>query len=192
MMWAKDKTSERDLILRAKNGDAVAFNQLVYRHDKHVLSIASRFAGNTEDVKDIYQEVFLKVYRGLGNFRFQSALSTWIHRITVNVCLSHNQRRQRSPFVPIEPGEREVSSAIEIHDKDARADGHLLNRELSDRISLALRTLPPKQRMVFTLRHHHGEQLKEIARAMKCTEGTVKRYLFDATRRMREQLEDLL
>jgi len=191
-MWAKDNISEKDLILRARNGDSIAFNQLVYRHDKQVLSIAARFAGNTEDIKDIYQEVFLKVYRGLGNFRFQSALSTWIHRITVNVCLSHSQRRQRSPFVLIDPGEREAASPIEIRDRNARADGHLLNRELSDRISLALQSLPPKQRMVFTLRHHHGEQLKKIARAMKCTEGTVKRYLFDATRRMREQLEDLL
>ncbi len=180
------------MILQAKNGDVVAFTQLVYRHDKQVLSIAARFAGNAEDAKDIYQEVFLKVFRGIRNFRFQSALATWIHRITVNACLSHAQRQRKISLASTEPGEGERKPAFELPDEDARTDGRLLNQELSDRIALALQTLPPRQRLVFTMRYHHEQQLKEIARAIQCSEGTVKRYLFNATRRMREQLEDLL
>jgi RNA polymerase sigma-70 factor (ECF subfamily) len=191
-MCPKKEPTERNLILQAKNGDIVAFEQLVCMHDKQVLSIAARFAGNFEDAKDIYQEVFIKVYRGIRNFRFQSALSTWIHRITVNVCLSYAQRRRSPPLIPIERGNSDTGSVVQIPDEEARTDGRLLQREISDRIGQALKTLPPKQRLVFTLRHYHGHQLKEIAAVMKCTEGTVKRYLFDATRRMREQLEDLL
>ena len=194
MMCTKteQEISERNLILQAKRGDFGAFNQLVHRHDKQVLSIAARFAGNAEDAKDIYQEVFLRVFRGIKRFRFQSTLSTWIHRITVNVCLSHTLRRKRTSLVSIERGDHDTQSSIDIRDDDARTDGYLLNRELADRIGLALQNLPPKQRLVFTLRHHHGQQLKEIALAWQCTEGTVKRYLFDATRRMRDHLEDLL
>jgi RNA polymerase sigma-70 factor (ECF subfamily) len=192
MMWSKDEPSERNLILQAKKGDVVAFERLVCRHDRQVLAIAARFAGNAEDAKDIYQEVFIKVYRGIKSFRFQSALSTWIHRITVNVCLSHAHHRKKTPRVSLDREHPETESTAQILDEDARADGRLLQREISERIRMALDTLPPKQRLVFTLRHHHERQLKEIATVLNCTEGTVKRYLFNATRRMREQLEDLL
>ena len=78
---------------KAQQGDILAFEQLVYRHDKKVLSIAARYVTSADDAKDIYQEVFLRVYRGLKKFRFKSEFSTWVHRITVNVCLTH-----RSPL----------------------------------------------------------------------------------------------
>ena len=85
-----------DLVRKAQQGDILAFEQLVYRHDKKVLSIAARYVTSADDAKDIYQEVFLRVYRGLKKFRFKSEFSTWVHRITVNVCLTHRSRHRRT------------------------------------------------------------------------------------------------
>jgi len=79
---------ETELIQKARAGDMSAFELLVYRHDQHVLSIVAGFAANAEDAKDLYQEVFIRVYRGLSSFRFQSEFATWLHRIATNVCLT--------------------------------------------------------------------------------------------------------
>ena len=87
--------SDTELIRSAQRGDMDAFEELVYRHDKEVFSIAARYVNRAEDAKDIYQEVFLRVYRGLQKFRFQSEFSTWLYRITTNVCLTHRNHRKK-------------------------------------------------------------------------------------------------
>ncbi len=87
--------SDTELIRSAQKGDMDAFEQLGYRHDKEVFSIAARYVNRAEDAKDIYQEVFLRVYRGLQKFRFQSEFSTWLYRITTNVCLTHRNHRKK-------------------------------------------------------------------------------------------------
>src|SRR5260370_29840416 len=84
---------DTDVIREAQSGDASAFDELVYRYDRHVLSIAARYVNQAEDAKDIYQEVFLRVYRGLKKFERRSAFSTCLYRITTNVCLTHRTRR---------------------------------------------------------------------------------------------------
>ncbi|GJQ21347.1 MAG: hypothetical protein HBSIN02_17020 [Bacteroidia bacterium] len=96
-----DSMSDTDLILRAKDGDMAAFEQLVHRYDSHVLSMAASFVNNAEDAKDIYQEVFLRVYRGLRKFELRSEFSTWLYRIATNVCLSHRSRRKRNSHASI-------------------------------------------------------------------------------------------
>ena len=84
--------NDTDLIVQAQKGDQSAFEELVYRYDRNVLSIALKYALNEDDAKDLYQEVFIRVYRGLKNFRFQSEFSTWLFRITTNVCLTSRGR----------------------------------------------------------------------------------------------------
>ena len=183
-----------ELVRKAQQGDIFAFEQLVFRHDKKVLSIAARYVTSADDAKDIYQEVFLRVYRGLKKFRFKSEFSTWVHRITVNVCLTHRSRRRRTMQTLLldDRNEEDPEGHGEIRDPAVGPDHQAVNADISSRIEKALGTLSPKQKIVFTLRHCEGYKLNEIAVMMHCMEGTVKRYLFTATRRMRDQLKDAI
>ncbi len=183
-----------ELIRKAQDGDTGAFEELVYRHDRSVLSIASRYVFSADEAKDIYQEVFLRVYKGLKGFRFHSEFGTWLHRITVNVCLSHkaSNRAYSRPRRHDEASEDDRQSDGEIADPADGPDVGAVRSEIARRVDEAMMTLAPKHRMVFSLRHLEGYSLKEIAGMMDCAEGTVKRYLFDATRKMRVHLKDLV
>jgi RNA polymerase sigma-70 factor, ECF subfamily len=185
---------EIDLILKAQQGDMFAFEQLVHAHDRQVLSIAARYVLSAEDAKDIYQEVFIRVYNGLKRFRRESEFSTWVHRITVNVCLTHRSRRNRHEHVSItddHDGSGEKGNAMELPSSDPQADQHSINEEIKHHVANALAALSPRQRLVFTLKHYEGYKLREIAEMMKCTEGTVKRYLFLATQQLRVRLKEV-
>jgi len=185
---------ETDLIRKAQSGDMGAFTELVQRHDSAVFALAARYVQSAEDAKDIYQEVMIKVFRGLAGFQFRSEFSTWLHRITVNTCLSHNSRSKTALHVTLEPFREQGEHS---HSQDLRfagdgPDAAAVNADIAEQVQRALRLLSPKQRMVFTLRHYEGHSLSEIAQALRCTEGTVKRYLFVATRRLRDHLHELL
>jgi RNA polymerase sigma-70 factor (ECF subfamily) len=185
---------DRELVVRAQRGDTVAFEQLVHRYDRRVLSIAATYVSSSDEAKDIYQEVFIRVYRGLPKFESKSEFSTWLYRITTNVCLTHRSRRKRNRHISLD-GEQ---SSEEDHPQslgdtltaDTASDRQALDAEISVQVNEALDALSPQQKLVFTLRHYHGYKLREIAELMGCAEGTVKKYLFAATRRLREQLRD--
>jgi RNA polymerase sigma-70 factor (ECF subfamily) len=187
--------NDTELVRSAQQGDMNAFEQLVYRHDKEVFAIAARYVNRAEDAKDIYQEVFLRVYRGLSKFRFQSEFSTWLYRITTNVCLTHQDRRKKNfPLLhDYDPdGDAADSRSLSASsDPGNSSDQQTLNSEISQRVQQALSVLSPQQKLVFTLRHYEGYKLKEIAGMISCSEGAVKKYLFTATQRMRQQLRDL-
>jgi RNA polymerase sigma-70 factor, ECF subfamily len=189
------EVNDNQLIVRAQQGDVMAFEQLVFRHDRSVLSLAAQYVSSAEDAKDIYQEVFIRVYRGLKKFQFKSEFSTWLHRITVNVCLTHRSRQKhRAHYVSLneDPDSDDPHGVLQLQAEDNPADQQAQDSEISSRVQSALETLSPRQRMVFSLRHFEGQKLKEIAESMDCTEGTVKRYLFSATRKMRNELRGML
>lgn len=180
---------ERELILEAQRGDGRAFENLVYRYDREVLKLAVSYTGNEEDAKDVYQEVFIRVFRALPSFRFESRFSTWLHRIVVNACLSHKSRAQNRNYDSLDCRiEDDEERSFEPVSPDLPSDQKALGSEISRHLRAALEGLSPKQRLVFTLRHYEGCQLKEIASLMNCAEGTVKKYLFTATERLRHRL----
>lgn len=186
---------ERELILLAQRGDRRAFEDLVYRYDRKVLAIAASYTGNNlDDAKDVYQEVFLRVFKALPKFRFDARFSTWLYRIVVNVCLTH-QRRQKTREADsldfVEDGEDQ--SLLDKQASDERSsDQKAYDGEVARHVAMAMKTLSPQQRLVFTLRHYEGYKLKEIAAMMNCAEGTVKKYLFTATERLRDSLKPVL
>jgi len=184
---------DNELIIQAQRGDMGAFEQLVYRYDRQVLSMAENYARNGEDAKDIYQEVFIRVYRALPRFEFRSKFSTWLHRIVINTCLTHKGRQKDHLMDSLDErraGMDGDSYALsDVLASDMSTDTKARNSEISRHLQRALNELSPRQKMVFTLRHYHGLKLKEIASMMTCAEGTVKKYLFTATERMREQLK---
>jgi RNA polymerase sigma-70 factor (ECF subfamily) len=180
--------SDNELISRARLGEVVAFEQLVHRYDRKVLSIASLYTRNEEDAKDIYQEAFLRVYRGLAGFRGKSQFSTWLYRVVTNVCLSHKRKHQRVENVSLESsttGQAVAATAAGGESPEKLAG----DTEISRHVAAALEKLPDQQRLVFILRHFQDLKLGEIADMMNCAEGTVKRYLYLAIRKLRVELE---
>ncbi len=182
--------TDEELITQSKAGNAVAFEQLIYRYDQVVLNIAARYTHSSEDAKDIYQETFIRVFKGLPKFQMKSEFSTWIFRIATNVCLSHKAKNRKYDSVPIDDGDEEEGKR-ELAVSEDRTDDHLHGNEITRRIDDALKDLSPQQRLVFTLRHYQDYKLKDISVMMNCAEGTVNKYLFDATHKMRLRLHDL-
>lgn len=184
-----------ELIGQFQRGNMAAFDQLVHRYDKQVLSIAGSYVNNIDDAKDIYQEVFLRVYKGLPKFEHRSEFSTWLYRITTNVCLTFRSRRKKHSIVSLDQehdhGDDQTGSLSESIPDGPPTDQHALSSEIAFQVENALNTLSPQQKLVFTLRHYQGYKLKDIASMMGCAEGTVKKYLFTATQRMRDQLKEV-
>ena len=171
-----------------------AFEQLVQQYDEKVLSIATTYSNNTDDAKDIYQEVFMRVFKGLPKFEFRSEFSTWLYRIATNVCLSFKskQRKQLTTSIDQEYGggdEEQENTLSQVLADEATTDQQAVNSEIAMHVQEAMDVLSPQQKLVFTLRHYEGYKLREIADMLECAEGTVKKYLFTATKRMRKQLE---
>jgi RNA polymerase sigma-70 factor, ECF subfamily len=184
-----------DLILAVKRGDVMAFEQLVRQYDKKVLAIALSYCKDAEAAKDIYQEVFIRVYKAIPSFRFQSQFSTWLYRITANVCLTHRaRRREESKLRSLDEPFRQGTDGLSIGQtlqSDEQLEERTFQVEVSERVRKAMGSLSPQQRLVFSLRHYQGYKLKEIAALMDCAEGTVKKYLFTATEKMRELMKDV-
>ena len=184
--------TDADVIREAQHGDRAAFDELVYRYDKDVLNIAARYVNQADDAKDIYQEVFLRVYRGLKKFQARSEFSTWLYRITTNVCLTHGARRKKHAHHVQDhdpDGDADDHGALGVSERTS--DRHTLNMEISSRVQQAMSALSAQQKLVFTLKHYEGYKLREIAEMIDCSEGTVKKHLFTATQRLRVQLKDL-
>lgn len=186
---------DNELVLLAREGNGQAFEQLVGRYDRQVLSLALSYTRNGDDAKDVYQEVFLRVYRALPKFKFESQFSTWLFRVATNVCLTYRQRSARHVHTSIDQAlesEEGLSRAMTESLTGGRsADRQMLDSEIGGRVERAMDALSPRQKMVFVLKHHHGMKLREIAVQMNCAEGTVKKYLFTATERLRNQLKDV-
>ncbi len=194
MQFQSREDPEIDLIQRARSGDSRAFEELVFKYDRRILSIIAGYVNGADEAKDIYQEVLIRVYRGLPQFRAESEFTTWLYRIAANVCLTHRARtgRRRHVTHSLDSDDESAEAHTEARGKPRSPEEEVLNMEIRERVDAALATLSPRQRLAFTLKQHEGFKLAEIASMMECTEGTVKRYLFEATQRMRMQLKDLI
>ena len=183
--------SDNELIIQANNGDDSAFEELIYRYDKSVLSIALNFVHNNDDAKDIYQEVFIRVHKSLKKFEMRSKFSTWLFRITTNVCLTHKSRSKahlQLSFNEEFENEDNNSKMGELVSDNENPGELVLNSELGGLIGDAVDSLSAKQRITFILKHYEGYKIREIAEMLNCKEGTVKKYLFDAIKNLRKNL----
>ena len=177
---------ESVLILRAADGDRAAFHTLVERHRPMVYRVAYQFAGNHHDADDIAQEVFIKVFQSLARFRRDAQFTSWLYRIAMNACIDH-RRRQTPHLVHRETGDQDLvleSAAAADPDPEDCAAG----AELGLALQAAIDKLPPRQRLIFVMRHHEGLKLHEIASALGLQDGTVKRQLHSAVHRLRRVL----
>lgn len=177
---------ESVLITRAAGGDRTAFQTLVERHRPMVYRVAYQFAGNHHDADDIAQDVFIKVYQSLGRFRQDAQFTSWLYRIAMNACIDH-RRRQSAHHANREMDDPDY--ALDTTPADAPdPEGQAAGAELGVALQQAIDTLPPRQRLVFVMRHYEGLKLHEIASALGLQDGTVKRQLHSAVHRLRKVL----
>ena len=186
-----------ELIEQAQKGDMQAFEELLCKYDRTVMNIALSFRNNEEDAKDIYQEVFMRVYRGLKKFKFNSEFSTWVYRITANVCITFHNRSKKYRYESLDKemafaDDNDSTKLSDMIEGENETDAKAVESNLSEHISKALNELPAQQKLVFTMKHYDGYKIREIAELINCTEGTVKRYLFTATNKMRDKLKFLV
>jgi RNA polymerase sigma-70 factor (ECF subfamily) len=186
---------DNQLIARAKKGDNKAFEELVKRYDRLVLNIAYSYRNDKDEADDIYQEVFIRVYKGLKNFQSRSKFSTWLYRITINVCIEFKRKakiRDHELLNNYDDENENSFSYANIIESEERTDHALLENETANLIKNELDKLPKQLKMAFTLKYYQGFKIKEISEMMNCTEGTIKSYLFTSSRKLRACLKPIL
>ncbi|MDQ3421658.1 MAG: sigma-70 family RNA polymerase sigma factor [Acidobacteriota bacterium] len=168
------------LVRAAAGGDREAFAALVTRHQRNVYRLCYRFVPNHEDASELAQDAFVRAYRSLGKFEGQAQFSTWLHRITVNVCL--NRLALKTPkLAPL----KSVESAPA---REEAVDEAMLRGERAERVRVAIAQLPEKQRATLILRVYHDLPHEEIARALGSSVGAAKTNLFHALGNLRKLL----
>ena len=181
--------TEAEAIRLAQAGDAAAFEHLYQLHSRRVYALCLRMVGNPSDAEDLMQEAFLQLFRKIGTFRGESAFSTWLHRMTVNVVLMR-LRKKTLPAASLEettePDEETGGPRKDIGAPDLRLSGAV------DRVNLerSIEKLPPGYRTVFVLHDVQGFEHNEIAGIMGCSVGNSKSQLHKARTRLRELLQE--
>ena len=184
MTWTETGNSEPDKYLVAKvlSGDTPAFTAIIKNTEYLVAQIVCKMIGNAEDRKDLAQEIYLKVYKNLRGFKFQSKLSTWIAQIAYNTCFDQLRKKQL------------VTDELTIGEEDDNR-GHaeetiftIEQKELISILNKGIQRLPPVYQTLITLYHKEEMSYTEITQITSLPEGTVKSYLFRARKTLKETL----
>lgn len=180
----EDRAADRDLVHRCRgSGGETAFRELVDRYKAMVFTIVSRSTGEPNRVEDLAQDVFIRVHRGLRDFRGDARLSTWICRIAMNVCADARQRPRPEVSLDAAPAGAPPPPATVVWDPSFAA------LELRDRVAKGMALLSERSRLVLTLHYFAGREYEEIADALQVPLGTVKTHLHRAKQELREILE---
>lgn len=176
------RTADLELAARCRAGDADAFEELYRQHVRRLFALVLRMTGSADEAEDLLQEVFLQAHRKLSGFRGESALGTWLYRLTMNHCLDHLRGRQAK-----------MSRATESLDEEGAiepaAPAPVVPSTIS-RIDLerAIEQLPPGSKAVFLLHDVEGFEHQEIAEILGISEGTSKSQVHKARMKLRALL----
>lgn len=181
-----DGLIEAEVIERAKQGDAEASEVLYDLHKRRVYSLCWRMTANTAEAEDLTQEAFLQLFRRIGTFRGESAFSTWLHRMAVNVVLMHFRKKRLPVVLPEETTEGEEDAPKrDFGAEDVNLAGSIDRLQLQN----AVDRLPPGQRAIFVLHDVEGYEHSEIATMVGCSIGNSKSQLHKARMKLREFLK---
>jgi RNA polymerase sigma-70 factor (ECF subfamily) len=172
-----------DLVTRARAGDRAAFEELVRATSADTYTLAYRLVGNEEDARDVVQETYLRAYKGIGKFRGDAQLSTWLYRITANCAANQLGRRRRHRHEEL-LDDAPVPDRSPERDPVARAEA----ASLRERLTEALEDLPPRLRAVIVLRDVYDLPHEAIAEELGISTSAAKVRLHRARRKLREQL----
>ena len=177
-----NEDTDAKLIKQVALGNENAFGQLVKKYQHAVFNTIYRYIGNYEDVEDVAQEVFIKVWQNAQKFKGESKFSTWLYRITVNQCLNYKTKHKRRPISLDEMTEKEQipdSLIVEVdHEK----------RKKAEFVRKAINELPERQRIALVLSKYEEKSYKEIAKIMGVSLSAVESLIFRAKQRLKKKL----
>ena len=173
------------LLRRACKGDVQAFEELMQSHESRIYAIALRMMGNREDAQDCAQEAMVRIYRAMGSFKGQSALATWIYRITMNTCLDELRRRKARKVTSLDSL---VDNGWSPTDTGDTPEEHGLRVEKQNALNQAIQSLPDDMRAAIILRDVKGYSYDEIASILDANVGTIKSRISRGREKLREIL----
>ncbi|CUS79275.1 RNA polymerase, sigma-24 subunit, RpoE [Candidatus Kryptonium thompsonii] len=178
---------EVEIVQLAKDGDEKAFEFIVKKYQNKVANLIFKIIGDASIVEDLTQEVFLRVIESLKEYKFGSALYTWIYRITVNICIDEIRRRQRSRAYSLSDVLSQNPKAEPSH---SHVEKTVEQKEMREIIEEAISKLPPEYKTALILREFEDLPYEEIARVLKIRVGTVKSRIFRARKLLAEHLKE--
>ena len=181
-------STDEELVARSRGGDLDSFNQLVLRWERPIYALAYRVIGREEDARDVAQETFLRAFRALAGFKGQAKFSSWLYRITLNLCRDWIRRERRAPVAQAPEG-IDLDRARRRRRADRIGRRALSRRELGRAVAKAMAVLPEEQRTAIVLKEYHGLTFQEIADLLDCPLSTVKTRLYQGLSVLRKQLE---
>jgi len=181
--------TDEELVARATAGDTESFNQLVSRWERPIFALAFRTLGREEDARDVSQEAFMRAYRALPGFKGQAKFSSWLYRITLNLCRDWIRRERRAPIVAVPDGVDPTDLADQHASPLESVEDLVARREMSSAVERAMAELPEEQRTAILLKEYHGLTFQEIADMLDCPLSTVKTRLYQGLSVLRRRLE---
>jgi RNA polymerase sigma-70 factor, ECF subfamily len=179
-----EKMTEQDLLAECRNGSRGAFELLYKAHQRRVFSVALNFFGGDQTAaEDVAQQVFLKIFNKIGDFRAASEFTTWIYRITINACIDEQRKTRR--FFSIE------NLFGELRARRKTPDEKVERREVSDEVQKAIGTLKEKYRLPILLKYSEDLSYEEIAKVLDCSIGTVSSRLNRGHKMLAQKLAHL-
>jgi RNA polymerase sigma-70 factor (ECF subfamily) len=187
-----EQISSEELMARVAKGDEDAFEILANRHQTSVLNLIYRFIGDRTQAKDLSQEVFIRVWRSAKSYEPKAKFTTWIYRITANLCFNELKSARRKRWFSFNQSDEDSRVAIEerLADSAPSAEDLLLEKERSRQISDALQSLPENQRMALILKRYDDVSYQEIAQIIGCSVPAVESLLVRAKRGLQEKLKN--
>ena len=189
-----DREIDRQLVVRAQQGDKQAFNLLVEKYQRKLARLLSRFIRDPAEVEDVTQEAFIKAYRALPAFRGDSAFYTWLYRIGINTAKNYLMAmgRRAPTSTEVEADEAEgFEEGEQLRDINT-PESVLLSSEIAQTVNSTIENLPEELRKAIQMREIEGMSYEDIAQAMDCPIGTVRSRIFRAREAIAEQLRPLL
>ncbi len=176
--------SDEALVEKMKAGSEAAYTELVRRYMKKAYSIAYQFVGNSEDAKDLSQDVFIKIYQSISSFREEYKFFSWFYRILMNHCINFRKKESKFLFNTQELTDYRISDSSE----NGLIDEKIQKDELRTEINRAIAKLPLKQREIVILCEIEGLSQREVSEILNMSEGTVRSRLFYARRKLKKYL----
>lgn len=181
---------EKELVQRSRNGDTAAFEELIQSYEKRIFNIALRMTGNREDSSDIAQEVCIKIFKSISKFKEDASFSTWVYRITSNVCIDE-MRKRKNNVVPLifagEDGEMEIPVASQDKLPEEIAESN----EMSRLIKTCISQLAPEHKTIVVFRDIYDYTYEEISKILNISIGTVKSRLNRARNILKTKIKSM-
>jgi len=188
-----EKEIDMELVKRVQRGDKSAFDVLVLKYQNKIANLVSRYVHDTHEAQDVTQEAFIKAYRGLSNFRGDSAFYTWLYRIAINTAKNYLVTMGRKiSDTGIDAADAEQFESGGALREYATPENQMLTDEIADVIKKSLNDLPEDLKTAITLREFEGLSYDEIAEVMECPIGTIRSRIFRAREAIDNNLAPLL